>query len=133
MIYIIILFFIVLLAIILMVALQVQKLSADKIDVAYLENKRSPIKIDIYQARRTLWQLLRILVHLLIVQIIRLWAFISHFVHKKWQKWFHKKLNEGEEIEAQKKESFFLHSISEYKMKLKRIKQKLKEKEEEKL
>lgn len=84
--------------------------------------------LSVAKVKRTLWQTARALVHIAIMQFIRGWALLSHYVAKKWQQWFgySKPHVEGD---PKRKESFFLHSVSEYKNRLKRIKQKLREKE----
>ncbi len=84
--------------------------------------------ISVAKVKKTLWQTARALVHIAIMQFIRGWALLSHYVAKKWQQWFGYAKPRTDGMPSHK-ESFFLHSVSEYKNRLKRIKQKLREKE----
>ncbi len=114
-----------------MMFLQMNDLRSGKINPSHSYIVEPKININVGHMRRTLWQVLRAVVHIIIMKMIRLWAFISHLVAKKWNERFAKKDTSltptGEPIV--KRESFFLHSISDYKLKLKKIKQKLKEKD----
>jgi len=110
---------------------QIWRLKSGAIDLDQKAINKPKVQIDVAQIRRTIWQVLRALVHVAIMQLIRLWAFISHLAQKKWHQWFgYKNAGELATPESPKKESFFLHSISEYKARLKRIKQKLREKDQ---
>jgi len=113
-----------------MLGFQLWKIRSGKLAVSksILEEPREQISVS--QMKKTLWQTARILVHIVILQVIRLWAIITHYVQKKWHKHFGYKSAQELGVEV-KKDSFF-RSINEYKHRLKKIKQKLKDKEIEK-
>ena len=102
-----------------MLSLQISKLQTGDIDHSKITEPK--ISINVANVRKTIWQMLRALVHLIIMKLIRFWAYISHKISKKWNEKFGKKNNIPLDLNGNpvaKKESFFLHSISEYKMKL---------------
>lgn len=110
-----------------MLGFQFYRLRSGKVEISrtMLETPREHISVA--KVKRTIWQTARAVFHIVIMQLIKVWAVITHFVQKKWQQWFGYKTNASEN--GTQKESFFLHSVSEYKHRLKRIKEKLKEKD----
>jgi len=71
--------------------------------------------------------------HLLIMTAIKTWVLASHSVQKKVKDAFPRVFGQKKIKEENSKEnsqtSFFLHSVSEYKAKVKRLRQKVKERD----
>lgn len=97
--------------------------------VVTLPKDSTPQHITVAHVKKTAWYTARAIMHIVIMQFIRGWAYVSHFFAKKWQEWFGYNSTKKDSNQTPQKESFFLHSVGEYKMKLQRIKQRLREKE----